>query len=328
MSWTTNTPSNPPPTNIVATIDSTAQAAFHKYLVHLHTHGLIARIIVDEAHLLLTHHSFRPVMDTLTWLAQQGIQIILQSATVPPFLESRLFSLVGITNYTIVRSPTFRKNISFNVVRAVDPLETLRECYNTARAKWPNSAMIVYCKTTDEVIHVSQYLSAPPCYAAMPIEEIETLLLQLRTGEVKLVVSTSVLGVAVDIPTLTHTFHYLYPYNTISFVQEVGRAGRGKLAPKAWSYVILPQEPPHHPIHPPDQFGAELIRCSLDRDDICRHLMLQMFIDGVAEPCSMLPGISHLCDVCTLQSLQPPDRAASYTYPHSLIDPFLDTGNS
>ncbi|EKM74312.1 hypothetical protein AGABI1DRAFT_26805, partial [Agaricus bisporus var. burnettii JB137-S8] len=43
---------------------------------------------------------------------------------------------------------------------------------------------------------------------------------------VRALATTSILGVGLDIPSVTHTIHVGFPRDVISYIQEAGRAGR------------------------------------------------------------------------------------------------------
>ncbi|KAF8235417.1 hypothetical protein L208DRAFT_1109907, partial [Tricholoma matsutake] len=49
---------------------------------------------------------------------------------------------------------------------------------------------------------------------------------KFRLGEERRLCCSSILGVGLDFPNITHVIHRGYPHNVISFVQETGRMGR------------------------------------------------------------------------------------------------------
>ncbi|KAF6743619.1 hypothetical protein DFP72DRAFT_858702, partial [Ephemerocybe angulata] len=66
LSCTTRHPHRSTPSNLIVSIESTAKEEFTRYLEQLCATQSIARFVLDEAHLLLTHESFRPIMNTLS----------------------------------------------------------------------------------------------------------------------------------------------------------------------------------------------------------------------------------------------------------------------
>jgi Helicase conserved C-terminal domain len=308
--WSPRTSVTNPPTNILVTIEQTQGAAFHEYVHKMHSAGSrIARVIVDEAHLTLTHKSFRPVMAALEWLGQQDIQLVLQTATMPPSLEEQLFNAFGVSVYVVCRSKTPRPNISYQVVRcqSEEKLSTLKREYEKAKGLSPTNKVMVFCLRKADAEMAAKWLGIRFCHAEMSQDAVSELLGEFRTGVVKAIACTSLLGVALDVSGVSHVFHLDYPRDVLSFAQETGRLGREGDLPKVWSIVIAPRGQPKR-ITKEDLFGAKIIRESIDDTVKCRRLLLQTFLDGSAEPCSMMEGTSHFCDNCERLSLILPDR--------------------
>jgi superfamily II DNA helicase RecQ len=321
-SWTKDTAV--PPTNLLITIEQTMSGMFHRYAASLAATSRISRVIVDEAHLLLTHESFRPVMGTLQWLGQQGVQVVLQTATLPPTLEPDLFAALGITSYRICRSKTSRSNISYNVIRCprADLQTTLEKQFRQAMAYATDNRILIFCLSRVEAEQTAQLLRIPSCHAGMSEEETGELLTQFRSGAVRAIACTSILGVALDVPQVAHVIHLDYPRDILAFIQEAGRAGRDRHLSKAWSIVIAPLGVTHKRIDK-DRFGVQLLIDALNDDQLCRRLVLQYFLDGVAESCTMMEGTTHMCDVCERISTTAPDRNNSSAFP-----PFMQTNSS
>jgi superfamily II DNA/RNA helicase len=265
-------------------------------------------------------------MHTLGWLGQQNIQIVLTTATLPPSLEQDLFKAVGITTATVCRSKTNRPNISFNVVRCRQASldDTLVAEYDNFLKNPKSSQALIFCLGKPDVERVAKRLGVPYCHSGMTEDEVDSLLARFRRGEFKAIVSTSLLGVALDVPDVTDVFHLDYPRDILSFSQEVGRSGRNSSV--AWSTVIAPTDSePHYPYN--DKFGARLLREALDNDAICLRLTVQLFLDGQAEPCTMMEGNTHLCHVCRRLTKTRPTRTESSLFPANLLGSF-DTSQS
>ncbi len=67
--------------------------------------GLLKRVIIDEAHLLLTSSHFRDAVNDLSILSTLGCPIHCLSGTLSPKSEDALMSKLGIVNYQVLRSP-------------------------------------------------------------------------------------------------------------------------------------------------------------------------------------------------------------------------------
>lgn len=323
-SWSSLTSPDAPPSNILLTIDQSEYENFRTFTRTLLRRSRLARIIVDEAHLILTHQKFRPIMGLLKWLGGLGVQIVLQTATLPPSLVGRLFEAFGITTGLVCRTPTPRPNISFQVVRTKLTVRdaTCRE-YRKAAAQPETKRILIFCRTREETHYYSSELGISSCSAAMTSPEISLLLAKFRQGVVTAIACTSILGVALDVAEVTHVLHPGFPIDVISFIQEVGRAGRLKHFSHAWSTVILPLYLGSEVYPDPDLFGVRLLHHSLLDDEVCRRIALQLFLDGVAVPCSMLEGNTQLCDVCLKRSQAISVHDMPSIFPSSLIDKYI-----
>ncbi|KAF5345094.1 hypothetical protein D9756_011153 [Leucocoprinus leucothites] len=286
-----------PPTNIPTTIDQATFDSFKSFTNNLMQKQLLARIIVDESHLVLTHASFRPVMQLLQWLGSYPIQIVLITATLPPSLEHPLLLSFGITSSITLRTTTARPNISFNIIRAVGNLEdTVVHQFQKALGYSAANKVLLFCLTTREAESYAKRLSVDFCHSRIGANNIGDVLTRFR-GSARGLVATSILGVGLDVPNVTHVIHAKFPRDAVSFIQEAGRAGRSGDSP-AWSIVVLPAAAPLQ-MHPdPDHFGQRLITQALQDDAQCRRIAIQTFLDGSAANCAMLGETAHMCDVC------------------------------
>lgn len=333
--WETWTPRSSPATpksNVFVTVELVQLPAFKDYVAKLHAHRRLARIIVDEVHLVLTHRSFREVMQQLTWIGPTGPQIILQTATLPPVLQKPLLTSVGLTTCQVVRSKTCRPNISMGVIHCrADALnDVVKSAYQIALNQTKEGRVMVFCRSKAKVEEIAGLLGIQACHSGIPQAVISFALDHLYDGTHRGVVATGLLGVAVDVPQVTHVIHVDYPYDIVSYVQEAGRAGREGERSKAWSIVIIPQGVPRPKEKDEDDlFGREAIRRILQANDTCRRLAIHCFLDGVAEPCSMIPGTVHFCDVCSTEESHLPTREANSGFPwtkiHSLLGNQLPT---
>ncbi|EPQ49875.1 hypothetical protein GLOTRDRAFT_97337, partial [Gloeophyllum trabeum ATCC 11539] len=81
----------------------------------------ITRIVLDEAHQLITDSNFRSNFLRLSELAAYPVQKIHLSATIPAYMEKRYLEIAALPNSTpILRAPTYRANLSYSLF-AVNP---------------------------------------------------------------------------------------------------------------------------------------------------------------------------------------------------------------
>ena len=220
--WDYDMSASSPPIHILVTIETTDSDKFHQFVIELIVNGQLSRTIVDEAHLVLLHGLFRPVMKTLQWVGQSGIQIVLQTATMPPSLEERMFHAFGLTTYRVCRTRTCRPNISYHVRRVDNIHQELFELHQKLLAEFPTDSILIFCRSQAQTEHVAKSLGLLCCHAGMTKSEVDLVLSRFRSGEVRTVAATSLLGVALDIPSVMRTIHLDYPHNAMGFIQETG----------------------------------------------------------------------------------------------------------
>lgn len=319
-SWTPDTSTLVPPKLILATIDTatTDAVTFHQFRTYIKVllrNNRLARIVIDEAHLILTHADFRPVMKLLQWLATISVPLILMTATLPPSLEQPLFAAVGMTSVVTVRAPTPRANISLCVVRAQSKIElAVDNVFHDTISHSNQNRVLIFCLTVREAEYYGQRFNIPACHSGLSFEELGSVLDRFRNDHnTRTIASTSILGVGLNIPTITHVIHVNFPRDVIAFIQESGRAGRAPGNPPAFSIVILPTNMRVPSISSKDTFGQQILRHSLTDDSTCRRIAVQTFLDGQADSCAMLPGTTHFCDVCERQSMDP--LSSEYSLP-------------
>lgn len=93
--WTTSCDIAMAPQLLLVAVENCAWPELQDHIATLVRLGWLARIIVDEAHLLVKHESFRPCMGMLTFFGTLGVSIVLMTATCPNRLETYLFEKLG-----------------------------------------------------------------------------------------------------------------------------------------------------------------------------------------------------------------------------------------
>lgn len=318
--WSFNMDVTTMPTNLLLILETTRSDALRRFLQEMSLRrGLIARIIIDEAHLIVAHDHFREIMSTLMWVGQLGIQVVIQSATIPPSVLPHLFEKLGITQYRTCREPTVRPNISYRVLRVPSPeLEITRM---VAENQAGTGKMLIFCTSHEDVDNFGTLLGINRCTGRTSEQELNGLLSSLRQGIIRVLVSTPVLGVALDVPQVDMVVHMGCPFSMIGYTQEAGRGGRA-VDSMSCSIVILPQTEvrPHKAVNP-DYIGVRLIHHHVLNTHLCRQWLPSLFNDGVGKTCTMMFPVANLCDVCLRRS--PPNEEEPIQYSDAMISEYL-----
>jgi hypothetical protein len=308
------TPENAPQ-NIIVTCDSSIMSPFVDFIRELTACKRLARVIFDEAHLIIRQDNFRPVMQKLRFLSQIGVQIILLTATLPVALQPKLLEYVGLTAPIVLRGSTPRPNISYRILRVKDAGEVIpkvAQVFSSLKNAPDTKRILIFCSTINQTQLLARKLDIEPCFAGLGSPAIEDLLSRFRRGEIQALATTCVLGVGLHVSGVTHVIHAGNPRDIIEFAQDTGRAGRDKEDKKAWSVVVSQPLTTRTPEGgDPAALAMELY---LENRKVCRRVCLQEPLDGSALPCTMLGPEVHLCDICAQAS-------TAIQQPSSLIAP-------
>ncbi|EPY49161.1 hypothetical protein SPOG_04987 [Schizosaccharomyces cryophilus OY26] len=215
----------------------------------LAANGRLARIVIDEAHSLLTDGSWRHVLWKASRLSGIAAPIILLSATFPRELEVRA-SETFCTHFQVIKTLTARKNIHY-LLKQLDKehfLSDLRDLMIRARVFEGNGRAIIFCRTKKNVeelrVKINSSERIETCavsYTGDMAEEERNIYFNmftdLESNDNRIMVATKAFGLGIDYPEVRLVMHYGSPSTSMDFAQETGRAGRdGKFSIAAMFY--------------------------------------------------------------------------------------------
>jgi superfamily II DNA helicase RecQ len=160
---------------------------------------------------------------------------------------------------------------------------------------------IVYCRSKRLCDELAGALGCPAYYADIEASRVEVLETWRQSGG--LIVSTSALGVGVDIPRVLFTLHVERPWTMVDFVQESGRMrSEGK------SVIVLVQPPQaqqkQHEQHAQEMNNSEAIEAFVCTAG-CQRKVMSQYIDGKQLSCAELQAREVVegaaCDNCEEQ---------------------------
>jgi hypothetical protein len=309
---------------VLVAVETCVWDEFKSYAETLICLGCLARIVVDEGHLIHTHASFRPCTEMLEYLGRMPTSIVIMTATCPPNLEQSLFTKLGRQVYQVVRRGTDRPEIAQSFVAlSSNDLEkqvTTRVQSLTQQFRKQDRALL-FCRSHDKCDRMAILLGWKPYHASIPLDDRAKYKKMWEDGEFVGLACTSMLNCCLDHPTVRIVFHLGPPRDVIEYSQAIGRAARNGEPGQSIVYFN-----PTHQKKPTgeDLYGRCVIYDMLRDNATCRRLRPAVFLDGYAIPCSMLPG-AQLCDICEVETTREAPAGSPPRFPNNLLPAVSDS---
>jgi superfamily II DNA helicase RecQ len=291
---------------------------FLSYAALLARQGVLRRVVIDECHVAITADSWRTALRRLKDVRLLPCQHVLLTATLPPSQEAQLRETMLMPGATVLRAKTTQRlGTCYAVVRcqrrvelqamAVRLARTLMDeasCLPCPQLPLPQEAGsavkgIIYCRSKALCNEIADTLGCPAYYADLEGNRAEVLETWRQSGS--LIVSTSALGVGVDIPHVLFTLHIEKPWGMVDFVQESGRMrASGK------SVIVVKQQAPPQQAPPPQAMDNSEAMEAFIRTAGCRRKIMSQYMDGNQLSCAELqarePAVGvAVCDNCEEQ---------------------------
>lgn len=303
---------------VIVSIETAASAGFLQFLEQLCLQKKLARVVIDEAHIVLTSADYRPKLKELfAQRPSRPVPLLLLTASLPPCMTKELCRALGCPRPLMIRSPsTARPNIRYSLrqgsrIGTQARLKTIVAIlkHHTAQFDEKDRA-IIYClrKSTTEML--ARRLSGEEENLKAISYHSESCQKKLlgdtwRLGLAPIMVATGAFGAGIDYPHVRLVIHDGEPRTLLDFAQESGRAGRD--GRKAESILLL-----QPPIMRAPGASKRSIEEMYQREDSevrgwiaacsrgsCIRQTLHSYLDGVAVPCvGSLQSQMQPCGVC------------------------------
>ncbi|KAJ7099603.1 ATP-dependent DNA helicase, partial [Mycena crocata] len=211
--------------------------------------GMLARIVIDEAHCVSQlGHDFRPDYQKLHILRQNfpRVPIMALSATCPPKVLEDLLRTLGMkaisdgtnakASATVYFSaPLYRKNLHYTILpKPASAVATITVMKDYILENHPNQSGIVYCFTRKDAERVADGLQDQSngkiktgvYHAERKDDDKEALHRQWRRGTIHVVCATIAFGLGIDKGDVRFVLHHSFSKSMDGYYQESGRAGR------------------------------------------------------------------------------------------------------
>lgn len=325
--WSTSCDIGTAPQLLLVAVENCPWPELQDHIGNLIRLGRLARIVVDEAHLLAKHESFRPCMGMLSFFGMLAVSLVLMTATCPARLEAHLFQKLGRNVYRVVRRSTDRPEICQKMIAIASGGDFERTVAENIKSTISFSSKVeralLFCTSRKECDHMAELLSWKPYHSSISIEERLRWKKLWRDGGVLGLACTSMLNCCLDYSDVRYVFHLGSPRDAVDYYQAIGRAARSGGVGETIVYFNPASLKKPTGLGPNDDlFGRQAIYDMLCDTSLCRRLRPGIFLDGIGIPCAMLSH-AQLCDICSAQfGCTQPDQAL-YRIPEDLAHPAL-----
>lgn len=199
----------------------------------LHTRGLLARFVIDEAHCLSQWgHDFRPDYKLLNQLKVNypRVPTMALTATANAKVQQDILHNLGMENCLIIKQSFNRKNLYYEVRPKTGQIYADIHAFITAN--FPGACGIIYCtskRACEEMADKlrNEYgLRAQHYHAGMHQSDRSAIQKSWQDDDTKIIVATVAFGMGIDKPDVRFVIHHSLPQSIEGYYQETGRAGR------------------------------------------------------------------------------------------------------
>lgn len=203
--------------------------------LNLYRRGLLARIVIDEAHCVSQWgHDFRPDYKALGDIRKQfkNVPVMALTATATENVKMDVIQNLGMENAEVFKQSFNRPNLSYEVRPKGTQAQVLEEIAQLIDQSYSGQAGIIYClskkncETFASALRDQFNINARHYHAGMPSAERIDTQKRWQSGEFKVIVATIAFGMGIDKPDVRFVVHQTIPKSLEGYYQETGRAGR------------------------------------------------------------------------------------------------------
>lgn len=279
------------------------------------------RLIIDEAHQVISEAEFRPQFQKIRELAEFKVQIIYLTASLPKRLEAQFLAQTCLPPDTIIiRAPSDQPQISYikltfnsmntdKIRLAVDVATIMTEVIGS------NRKGIFFCSTIDEANTLgSKYTSNCVSHSKLAFGVKAENEDKWKSGKCQWIAATTGMICGIDDSNVGVIIFVGLGYGLVNLYQGAGRSGRD--GTPSWT-IVLQSSNTYMSI--PRNGLKDDPQCIQESDEWlraneCRRIGFSSLFDRARVSCSDIPG-AHLCDFCN------PDLELIVTLRSKIPDP-------
>lgn len=207
-----------------------AQSALKK----LHSRGLLARFVIDEAHCLSQWgHDFRPDYKLLSQLkiTYPGVPLMALTATANSKVQQDVLTNLGMQNCLVLKQSFNRRNLYYEI-RQKSHSSIYSDIHAFITATYPGASGIIYCTSKRACEDMADRLrnefrlSAQHYHAGLDKSDRIAIQKSWQEGGTSIIVATVAFGMGIDKANVRYVIHHSLPQSLEGYYQETGRAGR------------------------------------------------------------------------------------------------------
>jgi hypothetical protein len=281
----------------------------------------VLRLVLDEAHQILSDFEFRPQFQKIRELAEFKVQLIYLTASLPMRLESQFLSQACLPPDTvIIRGPSDQPRISYikltyNTMNTDKLRLAVDVVHIMTKVIGPSRKGIIFCQTIGEAeILGSKAASNCISHSKLPTNVKADNEARWKGGHFQWIAATTGLICGIDDQNVGAIIFVGIGYGLVNLYQGAGRSGRD--GTPSWT-VVLGSSNSHVAI--PTEGLKDDPQCIEESNawlhtDECRRLGFSSLFDNAKVSCFDLPD-AHFCDFCK------PDTELLATLRSKIVDP-------
>lgn len=236
------------PPLVLVDVETAVSSTFITFVRQLHESNRLDRLVLDEAHLVLTSADYRENLGLLGVLRHVRCPFVCLTATLPPIAELDLKQSLFLSYAVLLRGSSNRPNLEYCVyfLQYTSELYTSHELwahsvlqlYEDDLRQWRSMAgdgestarSLCYVRLKSVGAYLAERLGCDFYHAGLSAAERVSMVTAWGQGNsAPILVTTTALSAGLDYPSIRCIIHVDAPDGLVAYGQETGRAGRDRL---------------------------------------------------------------------------------------------------